>query len=120
MNSSRALWVAKIRPERQKRINLALPRRRHVRLNGRLTSLAESGSRSMHLRTRPRDPRVMVAIGSPSVSPKPQGLADFWRAASRDGESRRSIEPSGALFALIPIAGGPMKPGSTLASYRSP
>ena len=49
-------------------------------------------------------------------------LADFWRAASRDGEmSKLNRAISERLFSLIPIAAGPMKAWfDTMSSYLSP
>ncbi len=67
---------------------------------------------------------VMVADGLARGGPEEarKRLADFWRAASRDGEMstfNRAI--SQRLFSLIPIAGGPMKVWfDTMASYLSP
>ena len=67
---------------------------------------------------------VMVADGLARGGPEEarKRLADFWRAASRDGEMstfNRAI--SERLFSLIPIAGGPMKAWfDTMASYLSP
>ena len=53
---------------------------------------------------------VMVADGLARGGPEEarKRLADFWRAASRDGEmSTFSRAISERLFSLIPIAGGP-------------
>ena len=67
---------------------------------------------------------VMVADGLARGGPEEarKRLADFWRAASRDGDMstfNRAI--SERLFSLIPIAGGPMKAWfDTMASYLSP
>jgi NTE family protein len=67
---------------------------------------------------------VMVADGLARGGPEEarKRLADFWRAASRDGEmSNFSRAISERLFSLIPIAGGPMKAWfDTMASYLSP
>jgi len=67
---------------------------------------------------------VMVADGLARGGPEEarKRLADFWRAASRDGElSTFSRAISERLFSLIPIAGGPMKAWfDTMASYLSP
>src|SRR5690606_12929654 len=48
--------------------------------------------------------------------------ADFWRAASRDGDmSRLHRAISERLFSLIPIAGGPVQAWfDTMARYYSP
>jgi len=67
---------------------------------------------------------VMVADGLARGGPEEarKRLADFWRAASRDGEmSTFNRAVSERLFSLIPIAGGPMKAWfDTMASYLSP
>ena len=61
-----------------------------------------------------------LARGGPEEARK--RLADFWRAASRDGDmSKLSRAISDRLFSLIPIAGGPMQAWfDTMASYLSP
>src|SRR3954468_9370124 len=64
---------------------------------------------------------VMLADGLARGGPEEarKRLADFWRAASRDGnltDLNRAI--SDRLFSLIPIAGGPMQAWfDTMASY---
>ena len=67
---------------------------------------------------------VMVADGLARGGPEEarKRLADFWRAASLDGDlSKLNRVISDRLFSLIPIAGGPVKAWfDTMASYLSP
>ena len=67
---------------------------------------------------------VMVADGLARGGPEEarKRLAEFWRAASRDGEmSKFNRAVSDRLFSLIPIAGGPIQAWfDTMASYLSP
>jgi NTE family protein len=67
---------------------------------------------------------VMVADGLARGGPEEarKRLADFWRAASRDGDmSKFNRAISDRLFSLVPIAAGPMKAWfDTMASYLSP
>lgn len=67
---------------------------------------------------------VMVADGLARGGPEEarKRLADFWRAASRDGDmSKLGRAISDRLFSLVPIAAGPLQAWfDTLSSYLSP
>jgi NTE family protein len=67
---------------------------------------------------------VMVADGLARGGPEEarKRLADFWRAASRDGDmSKLNRVISDRLFSLIPIAGNPMQAWfDAMARYYSP
>jgi NTE family protein len=67
---------------------------------------------------------VMVADGLARGGPDEarKRLADFWRAASRDGDmSKLNRIVSDRLFSLIPIVAGPMQAWfDTMSSYLSP
>ena len=67
---------------------------------------------------------VMVADGLARGGPEEarKGLADFWRAASRDGDmSKLSRIVADRLFSLIPIAVSPFQPWiDAMSNYFSP
>src|SRR6186713_3085818 len=117
------------KPKAGKRINLALQGGGalgaftwgvldHLLEDGRLTIEGISGASAGAVNA------VILADGLARGGPEEarKRLADFWRAASRDGEmSNFSRAISERLFSLIPIAGGPMKAWfDTMASYLSP